>query len=70
MGNTLTVRLPAELADWLRATAEQSGIPAGRIVRQQIERARAEGGNQMFLRHAGRIEGPADLASRKGFSRR
>ena len=37
MGNTITVRLPAELADWLRDTARKTGVPQGRIVREQLE---------------------------------
>jgi hypothetical protein len=44
-------------------------LPAGRIVRQQLERARAEEGSQRFMRHAGKIRGPKDLSERRGFSR-
>jgi predicted DNA-binding protein len=69
MSNTFTVRLPPELAAWLAETAEKTGLPAGRIVRQQLERARAEEGNQRFMRHAGKITGPKDLSQRRGFSR-
>jgi len=70
MSNTLTVRLPEELAAWLAETARRTGVPAGRIVREQLERAKAEGGSQPFLQLAGKIRGPADLSSRKGFARR
>ena len=45
-------------------------MPAGRIVREQLERAKAEFGTQRFMKHAGKMSGPADLSSRKGFSRR
>jgi len=69
MSKTLTVRLPPELAAWLAETAEKTGLPVGRIVRQQLERARAEEGNQRFMRHAGKIAGPKDLSQRRGFSR-
>ena len=69
MSHTITVRLTLELAEWLEEAARQTGLPAGRIVRQQLERARSEAGNQLFLRHAGKISGPRDLSSRKGFER-
>jgi len=70
MSQTITVRLTAELAEWLQEKVRQTGLPAGRIIREQLERAKSEGGNQLFLRHAGKIGGgPRDLSSRKGFSR-
>jgi hypothetical protein len=69
MGNTITVRLTEELATWLTETARRTGVPAGRIIREQLERARAESGSQRFLRHAGKISGPRDLSSREGFKR-
>jgi len=69
MSQTITVRLTPELAEWLQETARQTGLPAGRIIRHQLERAKSEAGNQPFLRHAGKISGPPDLASRKGFAR-
>ena len=69
MSNTITVRLPEELAEWLSAKARESGVPAGRIVRQQLERAKAESGSQRFLKHAGKISGPLDLSAQKGFAR-
>jgi len=67
MSHTITVRLTPELAEWLSAQARESGVPAGRIIREQLERAKAESGNRRFLRHAGKINGPADLSARKGF---
>jgi hypothetical protein len=48
--------------------SRRTGLPVGRIIRQQLESARAEKGNQKFLRHAGQISGSPDLSSRKGFS--
>jgi predicted DNA-binding protein len=69
MSNTLTVRLPPELAEWLAESSRKTGLPAGRIIRQQLERARAEEGEQRFLRHAGKINGAKDLSQRRGFSR-
>jgi hypothetical protein len=70
MSRTLTIRLTEELAEWLLDKARKTGEPAGRIIRRELERARMEGGQQRFLRHAGQIDGPADLSMRKGFSRR
>ena len=69
MSHTITVRLTPELAEWLQEKSRQTGLPAGRIIRQQLERVRSEAGKQRFLRHAGKISGPADLSSRKGFAR-
>jgi hypothetical protein len=69
MSNTLTVRLPEDLAQWLEETSRHSGIPRGRIVRNELERARKASG-QPFLRHAGAIDGPPGLSARKGFSRK
>ncbi len=70
MGNTITIRLPEELADWLRTTSRKTGLPVGRLVREQLERAKREFGDKPFMRHCGSISGPADLSSRKGFSRK
>jgi hypothetical protein len=68
MGNTITIRLPEELAEWLRSTARKTGLPVGRLVREELERAKRE--DKPFMRHCGSIHGPADLSSRKGFSRK
>jgi hypothetical protein len=70
MGHTLTIRLTDELRDWLKETSRRTGIPVGRIIREQLEAARANGGRQKFLRHAGVFSGPGDLSQRKGFSRK
>jgi hypothetical protein len=68
MSHTLTIRLTEELMDWLKDTARRTGVPVGRLIRQQLENAKA-GGKQRFLRHAGTISGgPPDVSSRKGFS--
>ncbi len=70
MSHTITIRLNEELAAWLADTARRTGIPAGRIIREQLEKAKSQSGNQRFLKQAGRLAGPADLSSRKGFTRR
>ena len=69
MGHTITIRLTDELAAWLQQVAAQTGVPQGKIIRDQLERARAEESSRAFLRLAGAARGPKDLSSRKGFSR-
>ena len=69
MSRTITVRLTDELAAWLAETSRRTSVPVGRIVRDQLEKARAESGDQYFPRHAGKISGAPDLSSRKGFER-
>lgn len=69
MSNTLTIRLPEDLDEWLAQTARRTGLPRGRIIRQELERARSSE-RRPFLRLAGAVTGPGDLSARKGFSRR
>jgi hypothetical protein len=69
MSHTITVRLNKELAAWLEQTAARTGVPQGRIVREQLEKARAGGGSRGFMRLAGAVRGPRDLSARKGFAR-
>ena len=64
----MTIRLTAELAEWLQETAQRTGVPQGRIVREQLERAMA-GSERPFMRLAGAVKGSPDLSERKGFSR-
>ena len=69
MGHTISVRLDQELAEWLEESARRAGVPQGRIVREQLEKARAASRRQAFMRLAGVVRGTRDLSSRKGFSR-
>jgi hypothetical protein len=69
MGHTLTIRLPPELAEWLREVSEQAGVPQGKIVRDQLEKARAAKAQRGYMRLAGSVRGAKDLSRRKGFSR-
>jgi predicted DNA-binding protein len=69
MSRTITIRLTEDLADWLEETAAKTGVPQGRIVREQLEKARARNQRQSFLRLAGVVRGAKDLSTRKGFSR-
>jgi hypothetical protein len=69
MSNTITVRLPQDLAEWLETEARKTGVPKGRIVREELEKAR-KSAKRPFLRWAGAISGPSGLSTRKGFSRK
>jgi hypothetical protein len=69
MGETITIRLPKELAEWLEQTAADTGVSQGRIVREQLEQAKKGRSGRPFMRLAGRVRGPRNLSSRKGFSR-
>ena len=69
MSQTITVRLTPELADWLEQVSEETGLPQGRIVRDQLEKARAGVPSRPFMRLAGVVRGAKNLSSRKGFSR-
>jgi hypothetical protein len=71
MGHTLTVRLDEELATWLERESEKTGVSQGKIVRDQLEKARANAAHQSFMRLAGTVRGgPRDLSTRRGFSRK
>jgi hypothetical protein len=71
MSDTITVRLPEDLRRWLKETARRTGLPAGRIIRLQLERARGERDQRPWMSLAGALKGlPRDLSTRKGFSKR
>ena len=69
MSPTITVRVPKELAAWLEQVAAKTGVPRGKIVRDQLERAKAGRLRQSFMRLAGSVRGLRNLSSRKGFAR-
>ena len=69
MSQTVTIRLTKELAVWLEQVSKRSGVPRGRIIREQLEKARDTGGEQSFMRLAGSVRGARDLSTRKGFTR-
>ena len=69
MSRPLTTRLTEDLAAWREETSRKTGVPAGKIIRQQLELAKQQKGSQAFLRHADRFSGPPGLSTRKGFSR-
>jgi hypothetical protein len=68
MSHTLTIRLTKELAEWLEAMAARTGQSQGKIVRDQLERARQTERGGSFMRLAGVVRGPKNLSRRKGFS--
>jgi predicted DNA-binding ribbon-helix-helix protein len=68
MSHTITIRLNKELATWLEETAARSGVSQGQLVREQLEKAKAAGARQSFMRLAGAMRGPKDLSQRKGYS--
>jgi len=69
MSNTITVRLPDDLLEWLEEEARTTGLPKGRIVREQLEISRTRKARQPFMDLAGSVDGAPDLSSRKGFGR-
>jgi predicted transcriptional regulator len=69
MGQTITVRLTKEIAAWLEQVAARTGVSQGKIIRDQLERAKASSSQQAFMRLAGVVRGPKGLSARKGFSR-
>jgi hypothetical protein len=68
MSHTITIRLPADLAAWLERVSEETGMSQGKVVRDELERARARGATQSFMRLAGAVRGARGLSRRKGFS--
>jgi hypothetical protein len=68
MNNTITLRLPEDLAQWLDQESKTTGLPKGRIVREQLERLRTKQARQPFLDLAGSIESTPGLSRKKGFN--
>lgn len=67
----MTVRLTSELANWLKATARARGVSISRVIREQLERARASKPAKAYMELAGCVGGgPRDLSTRRGFSRK
>lgn len=69
MSQPITVRVPAEISDWLASEAKRTGVSQGKIVRDQLAKAKAEAGGKPFMKLAGAIKGPKSLSQRKGFSK-
>jgi hypothetical protein len=71
MSQTITIRVPKELAAWIEETSARAGLSQGQIVRQHLERARSgDHTSRKFMRLAGTVPGgPTDLSKRKGYSK-
>ncbi|MFZ9937871.1 MAG: hypothetical protein ACO3JG_12570 [Luteolibacter sp.] len=69
MSDILTIRLPEDLSRWLDEESRVTGLPKGRIVKEQLERLRTAQARQLFLDLAGRVDGAPDLSARKGFTK-
>lgn len=69
MSQTITIRLSRDLSAWLEETAARTGVSQGQLIREQLEKARAENTNRSFMRLAGSIRGTKNLSQRKGFSK-
>jgi predicted transcriptional regulator len=68
MSNTITIRLPEELSRWLDQESKRTGLPKGRIVREQLEVYRTRKATQPFLGLAGSVEGKPGLSRKRGFT--
>jgi predicted DNA-binding protein len=69
MGHTTTVRLTHDLAEWLEELSARTGMSRGQIIRDQLEKARANARDRSFMKLAGAVKGARDLSTRRGFSR-
>jgi predicted transcriptional regulator len=70
MSHTVTVRLPEELANWLRDLARRRGLSQSQIIKDQLEKARQGAPDRPFMKLAGSVRGlPGNLSQRKGYSR-
>jgi hypothetical protein len=69
MSHTITVRIQGTLAEWLDQQSAKSGESKGKIIRDQLERARTDAAAKPFMRLAGTIRGSRNLSRRRGFSR-
>lgn len=67
MSNTITLRLPPDLIEWLDEESRITGLPKGRIVREQLEQMRTKKARQPFLDLAGSVDGATELSRKKGF---
>ena len=70
MSTTLSIRLPDDLAEWVRTTAERTSQTQGEVVRQELERARKNSSEKPWMQFAGIVRGPRDLSTREGFDKR
>jgi hypothetical protein len=69
MSSTVTVRLPEDLAAWLRENARRRGLSQSQIIKDHLEKARNGAPSRAFMSLAGTIDGAKDLSQRRGFKR-
>jgi hypothetical protein len=69
VSDKLILRLPDDLASWFTEAARKAGVSRERFVRMELERAR-KALKRPFMRLVGAIDGPPDLSTRKGFSKK
>ncbi|WP_369335603.1 ribbon-helix-helix protein, CopG family [Luteolibacter arcticus] len=69
MNRTLTIRIPDDLALWLKELASRTGVSRAQFIREQLEKARANAGSKPFMRLAGVLGDDSGLSRRNGFSR-
>ena len=67
MSSTITVRLPEDLDQWLEQESRTTGLPKGRIVREQLELSRTRKARQAFLDLAGSVDEDPGLSRKRGF---
>jgi metal-responsive CopG/Arc/MetJ family transcriptional regulator len=68
MRKTISVHLPEDLAEWLESAATAAGVSRGKVIRDQLEKAR-KCEDRPLLRLAGKVSADATLSMRKGFSK-
>ena len=68
MNHKITIRLGPNLVEWLSAKSAQTGLSQSRIIRDELEKAKAGNFDKSFMLFAGAIRGPRNLSTRKGFS--
>jgi hypothetical protein len=70
MNRIVTVRLPEDLAYRLDRNSKKAGVSPSQMIRALLAKAQQDQHEEpAFPRLAGCIAGPADLSSRKGFSK-
>jgi predicted DNA-binding protein len=68
MSTTLSIRLPDDLARWVEEKSQASGKSKGCLVKEALELIQIKEAKP-FMRLAGKVNGAADLSSRKGFAK-
>jgi hypothetical protein len=69
MSHTITIRINKDLSEWLAAEAARTGVSRGKIVHDQLERAKSGAGSRPFMRLAGAMKGAKSLSQQTGFAR-